>query len=406
MRRDFPPVVLIILFFCLMPTLGHTVCPRYTFIKIADTATPVPGGNVGTFDGLKLSDPALENLKVAFRGEGGGVEGIFVGDGKTLNTVAAVGDPLPGGGTIDTIGRDFAISGGVFNIIINNSSTGNHGIYNIDATGLSKIIGFREPAPGGGRFSTIYSVSRQGDTLAYKANISFDQGVQGVFTRIGGVNELVVDTTTVIPGSEPTVFTGGSFSDPDISGQNVAFRAGASALMGIYARIGGTLVKVADRNDTQPGGLKPFSTFSVPVISGEQVAFRGLADDLGIFVGDGGPLTVIALSGDPAPGGSTFGGFGPNVSIDGEEVAFSGAGSGFIGLFVSDQFGLCRVIDINDTLEGKDVTQLFMGRDSYSEGMLSFRAAFSDGSRGIYLAKAQKRRFPRDALFLILDDSE
>ena len=391
MKRFFPYIVLILLFFCLTPAYGQSNCPAYTFVKIADTDTPVPGGNGGTFDGLKLSMPAVDSLRVAFRGEGGGEEGVFVGDGQTLSPIAVVGDPLSGGGTITDISRDFAYSGDVMNIIAI-PSNGVRGIYSIDATGSSKIVEFGQPAPGGGVFSTISSVSRQGDDLAYEANISFGPGVNGVFTRIGGVNELVADTTTVIPGSEPTVFTGGSFSDPDISGRNVAFRGGASALMGVYARIDGTLVKVADRNDTQPGSVKPFSTFSVPVISGEQVAFRGVGDFAGIYVGDGGPLTVIAQTGDPAPGGSTFNGFAQNVSTDGEAVAFSGAGSGFIGLFVSDPSGLCRVIDTNDTLEGEDVTQLFMGRDSYSEGMLSFQAVFFDGRRGIYLAKATPRR--------------
>ena len=90
-------------------------------------------------------------------------------------------------------------------------------------------------------------------------------------------------------------------------------------------------------------------------------------------------------------------------------MAFSGAGSGFIGLFVSDPSGLCRVIDTNNTLEGKDVTQVFMGRDSYSVGMLSFRAVFSDGSRGIYLAKPPPiiptgGALPTGALFLLLDE--
>ena len=228
--------------------------------------------------------------------------------------------------------------------------------------------------------------------MAYDANISFGPGVNGIFTTIGGVNELVADTTTEIPGSEPTVFAGGSFSDPDISGQNVSFRAGAGGFIGVYAHIDGTPVKVADRDDTQPGSVKLFSTFTVPVISGDQVAFRGVGDFAGIYVGDGGPLTVIARSGDPAPGGSTFGGFAQNVAIDGEAVAFSGAGSGFIGLFVSDFSGLCRVIDANDTLEGEDVTQLFMERDAYSEGMLSFQAVFFDGRRGIYLATAAPSR--------------
>jgi hypothetical protein len=150
MRRNFPYIVLILLFSCLVPALGHTDCPKYTFVKIADTATPVPGGNGDTFEGLS-SEPAVNGLRVAFYGEGGGAEGIFVGDGKTLNSVAAVGDPLPGGATIKSIVEDFAFSGGVFNIIINTPSTGNHGIYATDGSGLSKIVEFGESAPGGGR---------------------------------------------------------------------------------------------------------------------------------------------------------------------------------------------------------------------------------------------------------------
>jgi hypothetical protein len=386
MKRISPYIVLFLLIFCLTPAFGQSDCPVYTFIKIADTDTPVPGGNGGTFDGLKLSMPAVDSLRVAFRGEGGGEEGFFVGDGTSLSPMAVVGDPLPGGGTIDSIFEDFAYSEDVMNVIAT-PTNGVRGIYGIDVGGSNKIVEFGDPAPGGGVFSTIFHVSRQGDNLAYEANISFGPGVNGVFTRIGGVNELVADTTTVIPGSEPEVFAGGSFSDPDISGQNVAFRGGVSALSGVYARIDGTLIKVADRNDTQPGSVKPFSTFSVPVISGEQVAFRAVGDFAGIYVGDGGPLTVIAQTFDPAPGGSTFISFAQNISIDGEEVAFSGAGSGFIGLFVSDPSGLCSVIDTNDTLEGEDVTQVFMGRDSYSEGMLAFQAVFFDGRRGIYLAK-------------------
>jgi len=189
-----------------------------------------------------------------------------------------------------------------------------------------------------------------------------------------------------MPGSDPTTFSG--FSDPDSSGQNVTFFGGRGALSGVYALIDGNLTKVADVNDTQSGS---FTSFSKPVISGRQVAFRGLGEFVGIYVGDGGPLTAIVQAGDPAPGGGTFSGFGPNVAIDDEEVAFSGAGSGFIGLFVSDPSGLCRVIDTNDTLEGEDVIQLIMGRDSYSEGILSFQAVFSDGRRGIYLAEAPRR---------------
>ena len=408
MKRYFPSIVLILLFSCLTPAFGQTECPQYTFAKIADTDTQVPGGNGGTFEGFSLSEPAVESFIVVFSGEGGGVDGVFAGDGNTLGPVAAVGDPVSGGGTIRTLFADFAFGGGAVNIIALPTS-GDRGIYGTAVGGLSKIVEVGEPAPGGGNFSTIFFVSRQGENLAFQANI-FDLSVpgrsNGVFTRIAGANELVADTTTVIPGSSPTTFSG--FSDPDISGRNVAFHGGFGALTGVYARIDGTLTKVADINDIQPGNAQSFRTVSIPVISGRQVAFRGVGDFGGIYVGDGGPLTVIAQTGDPAPGGSTFSGFGQNVSIDGGEVAFSGAGSGFSGLFVSGPSGLCRVIDTNDTLEGKDVTQLFMGRDSYAAGMLGFRAVFSDGSRGIYLAKAPRISptvaLPTGALLLLLNE--
>jgi len=401
MKQVFPYIVLILLFSCLMPALGHTDCPEYTFVKIADTATAVPGGNGGTFEGVSLSLPAVNSLRVAFRGEGGGVDGVFASEGKTLGSVAAVGDPVSGGGTINTIFNDFAFSGGVVNIIALPSS-GLRGIYSADATGLSKIVEFGEPAPLEGTFSTIFFVSRQRANLAFQANITGGPGIAGVFARIAGANELVADTTTIIPGSAPTTFS--SFRDPDISGKNVAFHGGFGAITGIYARIDGTLTKVADINDTVPGSAESFTSFSIPVISGRQVAFRGIGNgSSGIYVGDGGPLTVIAQTGDPAPGGSTFSGFGQFVAIDGEEMAFSASGSGFSGLFVSGRFGLCRVTDTNNALEGKDVTQLFMGRDSYSRGMLGFLAVFSDGSRGVYLAQAPQR-FPTGALFFLLDE--
>ena len=379
-----------ILCFCLITSPGLSQCPEYTFIKIVDTDTPVPGGNGGTFDGLKLSMPTVNNLEVAFRGVGGGEEGFFVGDGKTLTPKAVIGDSLDGGGTISDIFEDFAFSGDVFDIIVLPSNNP-RGIYSTSGSVFSKTVELGDPAPAGGTFSTIFYVSRHEENLAFQANVfrASLPGASGVFTRIAGVNEVVADQTTVMPGSDPITFSG--FSDPDISSQKVAFKGGNGALTGVFARIDGNLLKVADTNDTQPGGVKSFTTFSVPVISGRKVAFRGLADDVGIFVGDGGPLDTIVKAGDPAPEGGTFSGFGPNVSADNDEVAFSGAGSGFIGLFVAEPSGLCRVIDTNDTLEGEDVTQLFMGRDSYSEGMLAFQAVFFDGRRGIYLAKVSQR---------------
>jgi hypothetical protein len=406
MKPITPAGVLIVLFFCLMPAFGKADCPEYTFVKIADSATPVPGGSGDSFDALSLSLPALNSLMVAFRAEGGGVDGVFAGDGATLEPVVTVGEPVPGGGAITTLISDFAFGEGVLDIIAL-ASSGLRGIYSADSTGLNKIVQFGEPAPPGGTFSTIFFVSRHGANLAFQANITGGPGVAGVFTRIAGATELVADTATPMPGSAPTEF--GSFSDPDISGRNVAFWGGFGPLSGVYARIDGALTKIADTNDFVPGGTQLFASFSIPVISGRQVFFRGVGNGSGIYVGDGGALGVIAQTGDPAPGGSTFSGFGQFVSADSGELAFSASGSGFNGLFVSGSDGLCRVIDTDTPLEGKDVIQLFMGRDSYATGKLGFLAVFSDGSRGIYLAKKLRivsapNKIPVGAIFLLLDN--
>jgi hypothetical protein len=128
----------------------------------------VPGGNGGTFDGLSLSMPTVNDLMVAFRGEGGGEEGFFVGDGTSLSPMAVVGDPLSGGGIIDEIFEDFAYNDGVLDIIVLPSNSP-RGIYSSSATGFSKTVEFGEPAPGGGDFSTIFFVARQGENLAFQA---------------------------------------------------------------------------------------------------------------------------------------------------------------------------------------------------------------------------------------------
>ena len=406
MKPISPAGVLTVLFFCLMPAYGNADCPEYTFVKIADSATPVPGGSGGSFDGRSLSLPALNSQMVAFRGDGGGVDGVFAGDGATLEAVVTAGEAVTGGGSITTIFSDFASGEGVLDIIAL-ASSGLRGIYSADSTGLNKIVQFGEPAPPGGTFSTIFFVSRHGANLAFQANITGGPGVAGVFARIANAIELVADTATPMPGSAPTEF--GSFSDPDISGRNVAFWGGFGPLSGVYARIDGALTKIADTNDFVPGGSQVFTSFSIPVISGRQVFFRGVGGGSGIYVGDGGALNVIAKTGDPAPGGSTFSGFGQFVSADSGALAFSASGSGFSGLFVSEPNGICRVIDTDTPLEGKDVIQLFMGRDSYVRGRLGFLAVFSDGSRGIYLAQKPRvvsapTNLPVGAIFLLLDD--
>ena len=384
--RRLVPAILVAL--GLPSAYANGTCPGYTFIKIADTSTPVPGGDGGAFAGPSFSEPAVTLDEVAFRGEGGGTEGVFAGDGTSLRNLVSLGDSVAGGGVVDDLFADFTFGAENVDAILTPSG-GARGIYGNDGAGpMAKIVGFGDAAPTGGDFSTLFFVSRDLGALAFQASVSFTQATSGVFTRIDGTNAVVADTTDSIPGAPGLKFGGGSFSDPDISGEDVVFRAGFGGHTGVYAQIDGTLIKVVDVTDTQPGSANPFTTFTIPVIDDQRVAFRATGAFTAVYVWSNGSLASIAKAGDPAPGGSTFAGFGPNVASADGEVAFGGAGSGFIGLFVSGKSGLCRVIDTNDTLDGKDVVQLFMGRDSYAYGRLGFRAVFSDGSRAIYLARA------------------
>ena len=402
-------VIAALVFTCMIPAVGYGDCAEYSFIKIVDTATPVPGGDGGPFESSEISLPAMSNRKAAFRGEGGGVVGLFVGDGRNLNIVVAEGDPLSAGNSIVTLYADFAFDRAFLNFIAS-ASSGLRGIYSTAGAGNSKIVEFGDPAPlpSGGTFSTIFFISREVSNLAFQASVTGGLATSGVYARIADTNQLVADTNTVIPGTAATTFGGGSFSDPDIFGQDVVFKGGFGGLTGVYARIAGDLIKVADTNDTQPGSIQLFKTFSIPVISSQKIAFRGVGGFAGIYTGGKEPLTAIVKTGDPAPGGSTFAGFGQYVAIDGHEVAFSGSGSGFNGLFVHSPSGSCRIIDTGDTLDGKDITQLEIGRDSYSRGYLAFRVRFADGSRAIYMAKLDKgaQIVPTAVQLLLLNKSE
>ena len=81
------------------------------------------------------------------------------------------------------------------------------------------------------------------------------------------------------------------------------------------------------------------------------------------------------------------------MSISGDVVAFAATGPGGqsgiyvslptspVGGFPGDPF---KVIDLNDTLDGKTLTGLLLGPGGLSGDPLAFAATFSDGSQGIY----------------------
>jgi hypothetical protein len=157
----------------------------------------------------------------------------------------------------------------------------------------------------------------------------------------------VADLNTHIPGAtgnfmdlvgDPTAPVG-----PVISGGNVAFRgAGAGGRIGVYASIGGTLARVADTTTPVTGGMGMFMDFQAVSISGGVVAFAA--------TGPGGQVGIYAS----APADSVY----PPSPL--------------------------KVIDMQDTLDGKTITGLRLGPAGLSGDPVAFTATFSDGSQGVY----------------------
>jgi hypothetical protein len=132
------------------------------------------------------------------------------------------------------------------------------------------VAGTNSGIPGGsGNYTNLPSAaSLSGSNVAFFG--AGAGGQQGIYARSSGVLARVADTNTAIPGGSGNFIT---FSPPSpitppnpiISGDNVAFfGSGSGNQQGVYAKISGSLTKVADTNTAIPGGIGNFTTFFPP----------------------------------------------------------------------------------------------------------------------------------------------
>lgn len=119
----------------------------------------------------------------------------------------------------------------------------------------------------------------------------------------------IADVDTAIPGGTVN-FTFFSFFCNGIEGTTVAFRGnGSSGQAGVYALVGGYLVKISDTTTAIPNGTGNFTGFSTAYIDEGDFAFivDGSSDQQGIYLSSGGTLTRIDDKTTPAPGiGGTY----------------------------------------------------------------------------------------------------
>lgn len=350
---------------------------------VADTSTPVPGG---TGDFTFMTFPVISQNNVAFGGGGGSQTGnIYIRQNGILQLALAVGSGQPGtSGKFTGLGMPW-LSGNQF-VLFGTGSTGVNGIYVKTNDVIAAVADTTTRMPDGGTFSSFENTPQSDG-----AHVVFGgtgHGVSGIYLASQSGIETVADTSTPIPGGAGTFI---NLESPTVSGNTVAFfgsHPGTTLQAGLYWLLNGKLSLIADLNTTAPGSFGTFNAFGGPAVSGNTVVFHATTSDgnEGMYAKTGNdPVRVIADLNTPVPGGSgTFTAFQSDPAIDGNMIAFrafSGIGA---GLYVTELASLVKIIDQNDSIEGKHILYLGMSDGDLSNGVVSFYAVTGPGVFGNY----------------------
>lgn len=289
-------------------------------IALAGEIAPDTGG--GTFGLFGQPDLNDDGEVVFFATVDGGTasQGLFVGDGDVVRSVAVAGETAPGGlgsfvdfffssGKIDDqgdVGFFASLAGG----------PAPSGLFLEGQSGLQPIALIGDVAPGSaGTYASFIPPDLNDDgELAFVAVVLALPPFAAVFVESASSGRRVVATGDPVPGVPGASFDG--FGAPVINDDGeVAFSAevdgpgGATSGIWVYSAAGaGTLVAL--EGEVAPGtGGATFESFGTdpPSIDGVgDVYFEAnLSPVAGFdahFVGDGATITALVLPGDTVPG--------------------------------------------------------------------------------------------------------
>lgn len=239
-------------------------------------------------------------------------------------------------------------------------------------------------------FSNMLSVNEDGEVAFSEDNFNAPSN-DGIHFWSSGVISRIADVDTAIPGGTGN-FTSFSFFGNGIEGTTVAFRgSGSGGQAGVYAFVGGNLVKIADTTTAIPNGTGNFTEFTTAYVDGGNLAFiaAGTSDQEGIYLASGATLTRIADKTTPVPGiGGTYQ-WSSQLGFDGGNLSFwanvtGGTAPGnIIGAFTTGS-GLSTLVSTATTAPGAGTpfTGLVSPAD-LSGTTVAFGGLFAGGS-GIY----------------------
>ena len=355
----------------------------FTFTKIVDTDTGLPGG-AGEFSAFLA--PSQEEGTVAFVALGTLGQGVYIGDGGGVTTVADESTLIPGEAVTFTSFDPPSLSNGAV-AFRGRGGLGLQGIYTNAGGGLSTLVDADTELPDSTtEFDSFGGVSFDNGTVAFAGG----GGAQaGVYTSDGNSVELVADLDTALPGA---VVAPSSLGSPSLDGGAVAFSSqfgfGSGA---VYFKQGQGILTIANDSTTVPGGMGSFRAADGPSLDDGEVAFFGNDSSFrgGIYMGSGGDPEVVADQNTAVPGGSGnfFSFVSQSPSLDAGNVAFTGSGSGVsLGIFTTLGGELTDVITTNDELDGKTISTVTLSGEGLDGDQIAFGVRFSDDSQAIYLA--------------------
>lgn len=341
--------------------------PSFQLSPIALIGATHPPGSQTTFASLNTF-PSITGNNITFWGmDSAGKQGVYVANGLNLSTLVDTNTSIPGGA-------------GNFNSFAPNGIPGDPCIAGNQAA-----------------FAGTGTSSQQG---IYRVTIPSNPTIPPSLVKMA-------DTNTAIPSGTGN-FTGFGLSgipiEPCVSGDNVTFfGTGSSSQRGIYAQLGGTLLRIADLNTAIPHGTGTFTDFSTsavfqnpvvppsPVISGDTVALIGFGSNnqQGIYKSvNGGALTKVADANTAIPSGSgNFANFA-SLAIDPADptnLAFV-AGNGKIlnGIYASLAGApLARIADSTMPMPGTGSNFAAFDSVAIDPGNLAFVATSVAGDRAI-----------------------
>jgi hypothetical protein len=372
---------------------------------LAREGDAAPGTGAGVVWGEDFLGPELNSsgafaLRGSLRTGIGGVtvddnEGIWVQRGGPLTLLVREGDQAPGG----PVG---AIFGGSNLDLINLSYP------EIDAAGLVSFNGYMREAGVGEAPSTGFWSERSGSVqLLYRSGMQAPGAASGVtFFSFGGFPYTNADGRY----SDQHTLSGGDVTDVFVNG------------IGVYNDAGGTLTEIARSGQQAPGADSGtlFSFLAPPSFSDEgnssfYATLRNATNNLPAAVNEGiwsdasDALTKVLQKGDisPGTGGALFGAVGRPVLNNAGQIAVpmnlvlgtSGVTSANDeGYWAQDLAGNLRLLvregDSITVSPGDVRTIANFGLNGDSRGFafddlgnLFFRANFTDGSQGLFVAR-------------------